>query len=168
MHFPKVTKALLLAANRGRGAGGADFSSAHWCSVGGRASWAPESLPPSLPCTPVTGATNCTSLLVSVLSELSGLVAPSLSNFPHPSRTRFLPGIVVERQKVAWLSCRLLSECRLLLGGRAHSVHFSILPPPPSEYEDFTAKILTSSSASLEESLAQRRLSMCFNQLINQ
>lgn len=166
--FPKVTKALLLAADCGRGSGGADLSSAHCCSVGGRASWAPESLPPSLPCTPVTGTTNSTSLLVFVLSEQSGLVAPSLSNFPHPSRTRFLPGIVVARQKAAWLSCLLLSECRLLLGGRAHCVHFSILPPPPSDYEDFTAKILTFSSASLVECLAQGRLPMCFNQLINQ
>lgn len=107
--FPKVTKALLLAADCGRGSGGADLSSAHCYSVGGRALWAPESLPPSLPCTPVTGTTNSTSLLVFVLSERSGLVAPSLSNFPHPSRTRFLPGTVVARQKAAWLSCLLRS-----------------------------------------------------------
>ena len=51
-----------------------------------------------------TGTTTSTSLLISLLTELCGSAAISHSNFPGPLRTPSLSGIVVKRQKAAWLS----------------------------------------------------------------
>lgn len=80
---------------------------------------------------PSTSTTNSPSLLISVLSELSGSAAPSLSNFPHPSRTLFRLGIVMENQK--WAGCLICSSFSTgwLWGARAHCVQFSILPSVP-------------------------------------
>lgn len=128
----------------------------------------PKSVPPSLPHThPSISPTTSNSPLIFVLSELSGLVATSLRNFPQPQELLSSPGIVVERQKAAWLSRLLLSEYRLALGVQGSLCPF-LHPAPnnsPPDYEGFRAKILTFStlSASQAECLAQRRLPILIN-----
>ena len=70
-----------------------------------------------------TGTTISTSLLISLLAELCGSAAIPCSNFPCPSRTPSLSGIVVKRQKAAWLSLNSSLSTAWLCGAGDHRIH---------------------------------------------
>lgn len=126
--LPISNQSAVSSQPRVRGTGRAGFSRACSSSAGWQSLW----WSPLRTCLhpfhayPASGTTSSASLLIFVLPGLSGSAATSLSNFPPPSSTPFLSGIVVKRQKAAWLSRLLLSEYRLALGGQG-----SVGPPLP-------------------------------------
>lgn len=131
--FPTATEVLLLAANHGPEA-------LAWRVLPEAAvpQWMAEALcsPPELASIssththPWISPNTSNSPLLFVLSELSGLVATSLRNFPQPQEPLSSPEIVAEKQKADWLSRLLLSEYRLALGVQGSLCPF--LHPAPN------------------------------------